>query len=303
MIRNAALLSLLVFFLSATAYNNVSVGADNRADQDQQTTLSAPIVTAFGSLDGSTVDRYDSIAVFFQNAPGVPGSGTTLEGTLTEWLLAAGFTVVERSRTQQLLDEQRNHSPSTDETARAIHASKLSGAKAVVFGSVSEWKEDYAGDRALSSVTLGFRIVDVANGTVLFHGQAYYPRPLKKSPQAIAHILLTNVIAHMMATINGGWLGYAWKLIEQDGKRLAVITDVLPGTPSQKAGLKVGDVILACNGLDSTNWNSRRQFYEVCRVEPGQGMLLTVERGGEPYTMLMTAIDRRQWYRDRSRAK
>lgn len=275
----------------------------SEAIQTAQAKPNPPIVTAFGSLDSSTVDRYDSFAVFFQDAAGVPGSGAMAEGVVTSSILAAGFTVVERARMQQVFEEQKVQLQHVDETAREIRIGKLVGAKAVILGTINEWKQENLNGRSLSSVSLGLRIIDVETGSILFNGQGYYARPLTDSPKVIATLLLANIIAHFGATINGGWLGSAWRLTEQDSRRVAVITLVLPGTPAEEAGLKVGDVVLFCNGATSMNWKSLRQSHKTCRVEPGQEMVLQVTRAGETLFIKMITVDRIQWIRERTTAK
>jgi serine protease Do len=57
-----------------------------------------------------------------------------------------------------------------------------------------------------------------------------------------------------------------------------VISSVTPGGPAEKAGLKVGDVIVKVNGRDVTDSNSLRN--EIASTAPGSDVTLTISRDG-----------------------
>lgn len=63
----------------------------------------------------------------------------------------------------------------------------------------------------------------------------------------------------------------------------ALITEVLPGTPAEEAGLRAGDVITA---IDRTPVNPTHQLSDVvAQYEPGDRTTLTIWRGGQRETV------------------
>jgi serine protease Do len=60
--------------------------------------------------------------------------------------------------------------------------------------------------------------------------------------------------------------------------RGAIVSEVRPGTPAERAGLKQGDVILSLNGKAIDSSNSLRN--QVARVSPGTAVTLSVLRDG-----------------------
>lgn len=70
----------------------------------------------------------------------------------------------------------------------------------------------------------------------------------------------------------------------------AVITEVAPGTPAEKAGLQRGDVITAVNG---TKLNGQTPLGSVLDpLKPGDTVTLTVNRNGETKTLTATLVER-----------
>ena len=78
-------------------------------------------------------------------------------------------------------------------------------------------------------------------------------------------------------------LAQSFKLDSTDG---VVVVQVEPGSPAEKAGLQVGDIILAYNGkaIDEANVLPRL----VGQTKPGQQAKLEVFRGGERRTVTAT---------------
>ncbi|MEP6891056.1 MAG: PDZ domain-containing protein, partial [Nitrospirota bacterium] len=52
--------------------------------------------------------------------------------------------------------------------------------------------------------------------------------------------------------------------------------------PAEKAGLKVGDRVVACNGIALVTVSSDREAKRLCRVEAGQALKLDIRRAGSP---------------------
>src|SRR2546428_9726001 len=250
----------------------------NQTTQIAQPRIAPPIVIAAGSLDSSTLDRYDPVVVIVSNAPGVSGQTNTIEGFITSSMLSYGWTLVERAKIQSIFEEQQFQLKNANETAQLVRVGKLAGAKAVVLGTISEWKQEKIKEQTLSSVSLGFKIIDVETGAILFNGQGYYAYPLRDPPQVIAQNLFANIIAQLSANVGlRGLLGAGWKLTDQDGHRTAVITKVMTGTPAEQAGLKAGDLLLSCNGKSVMNWKNQRHSLMECRTDPRHEMVFQID--------------------------
>jgi len=75
-------------------------------------------------------------------------------------------------------------------------------------------------------------------------------------------------------------LAEQFKLKETKG---ALVSDVQPGSPAEKAGLKAGDVIIEFDGKPVTD--SRHLKLQVARVSPGSTVQVKVLRDGAPKTV------------------
>ena len=95
-----------------------------------------------------------------------------------------------------------------------------------------------------------------------------------KSPNVIYAIIDCEDIGKGPKPFNA-FLG----LVGEDRDGIPVITQVMPGSPAEKLGLQVGDILLSADGLDLY------LFDELLAVlqgkEPGERIKLTIERGEE----------------------
>jgi regulator of sigma E protease len=64
-----------------------------------------------------------------------------------------------------------------------------------------------------------------------------------------------------------------------------VIDQVIPGDPAQRAGLQVGDRVVAANGVPITSW---LQFTRIVRGSEGRPLSIEIERGGARLTLALT---------------
>lgn len=83
-----------------------------------------------------------------------------------------------------------------------------------------------------------------------------------------------------------GWLGV---YLEQD-RNEAVIAEVIPGSPAAKAGLQVGDVMLAVG--DQATANSAEFIAAIRKAAPGDRVRIKVQRKGQESIMIVKLGDR-----------
>jgi predicted metalloprotease with PDZ domain len=88
--------------------------------------------------------------------------------------------------------------------------------------------------------------------------------------QACLHYMAENIKKK-------GWIGVEW---DRSGPR-PVITKVVPKSPAEKAGIQVGDEILAFNGISSTEKEEVIWAEVKKQLIPGNKITLTMERSGK----------------------
>ncbi len=248
-----------------------------------------PVTSGAGPISSDTIEKYQKVAVFkFLDAPGAPTSGTIVAGIAASQLNIRGFTVVERSRLEQIFSEQQIQLMHADETSHALNVGRIAGAQAVVVGEVTRWQSNqHREDREAGSetyVTIAMRLVDVESGIVLFSSDGYFAKPARSTPEDAARFILRALsgrLAIKTGLIASGLTGFSWDVQRRGGEQVAVVTEFDPDSPARDAGLRSGDVILACNGRESTGWKTQWQAMKACQVEAGQTLSLRVLRGGQ----------------------
>ena len=74
-----------------------------------------------------------------------------------------------------------------------------------------------------------------------------------------------------------GWAGVSLEMSE-DGLR---VSEVHPGTPAAKAGVKAGDVLVAINGVEYAEENQEKMAKFEKEMIPGKEFTYTIARGGK----------------------
>jgi C-terminal processing protease CtpA/Prc len=92
--------------------------------------------------------------------------------------------------------------------------------------------------------------------------------------------------------LGSGRIGVNWELQEEKGTRFYMVRDLRRGLPAEKAGLKVGDRIMACNGASLAAVRTDRDAKRLCRVEAGETLQLEVRRANSPIELFVTAEKR-----------
>lgn len=109
----------------------------------------------------------------------------------------------------------------------------------------------------------------------------------------IGFAIPSNLVAPVIASVNHGgkiirlWLGISLKTISSEevlsGKFIsskgALITQVYPNTPAEKAGLKAGDLIIEVNGHEIANEAAYR--FRLAIAKQNEAVVLSVVRGTE----------------------
>ena len=252
-----------------------------------------PVVTGLGPINRETIDRYRTMAVMaFEDAPGAEESGSRVAGMVTTLLLDLDINMVERTELDEVFKEQVIQLKHADD-AEVLNVGKLVGAQAIVVGEVQQWGR-LDGEQN-SRVSLGFRIIDVESGVVLFNGEGYGSDTTADDPERLARAIVQRILARFgsqTGLLGSGRIGVNWDFQESAGTRYYLVREIRIGLPAEKAGLKVGDKVVACNGMALATVTSDREAKRLCQVEAGQSLQLDVRRAGQPIEISLTAEQR-----------
>jgi len=252
-----------------------------------------PVVAGAGPINRDTIDRYRTMAVLlFEDAPGAPGSGSRVAGIVTTLLLDLDVNMVERTELDEVFKEQVVQLQHADD-ADVLKVGKLVGAQAIVVGEVQQW-ERTEGEQ-IRRVSLALRMIDVESGVVLFNGEGYGSDATADDPEGLARVIAHRILARFgsqTGLLGSGQIGVNWELQESAGARYYLVRELRGGWPADKAGLKVGDRVVACNGAVLSSVPSEREAKRLCQVEAGQTLQLDVRRAGQPIEIFLTAEKR-----------
>src|SRR5574338_630875 len=247
-----------------------------------------PVVTGNGPINRATIDRYRTMAVMlFKDADGIPGTGSRVAGIVTNLMLDLDVHMVERSKLNDVLKEQVIRLTHTDD-ADALEVGKLIGAQAIIVGEVQQWERRE--QERTHSVSLALRMIDVETGLLLFSGQGHLTDPTTDNPEGSARLIVHRMLARFASQtglLGSGQIGVSWELQGDDVSRFYVVKELRSGMPAEKAGLKVGDRVIACNGAPLFDTMTEREAKRFCQVEAGQVLQLNVRRADQ---LLMIAV-------------
>jgi len=252
-----------------------------------------PVVTGIGPINRDTIVHYRTMAVMlFEDAPGAQGSGSRVAGIVTTLLLDLDINMVERAKLDEVLKEQVIQLTHTDD-AEVLKVGKLVGAQAIVVGEVQQW-ERTVGEQ-VSRVSLALRMIDVESGLVFFNGEGHGSDATADDPEGLARVIAHRILARFgsqTGLLGSGQIGVNWELQESAGARYYLVRELRGGRAADKAGLKVGDRVVACNGIALATVTSDREAKRLCRVEAGQTLKLEIRRGGSPLELSIVAETR-----------
>ena len=252
-----------------------------------------PVVTGVGPISRDTIDRYRTMAVMpFVDAATAQGSGSRVAGIMTTLLLDLDINIVERAKLDEVFKEQVIQLKYADD-AEVLKVGKLVGAYAIIVGEVQQW-ERTAGEQ-VSRVSLAFRMIDVESGLVLFIGEGHGSDATADDPEDLARVIAHRILARFgsqTGLLGSGRIGVNWELQELAGARYYLVRELRSGLPAEKAGLKIGDRVVACNGAALSTVSSDRDAKRLCQVEAGQTLKLDIRRAGSPLELSIIAGSR-----------
>jgi hypothetical protein len=252
-----------------------------------------PVVTGVGPINRDTIDRYRTMAVMpFVDAVAAQGSGSRVAGIVTTLMLDLDVNMVERAKLDEVFKEQVIQLKHADD-AEVLKVGKLVGAHAIVVGEVQQW-ERTVGDQ-ISRVSLALRMIDVESGLVLFNGEGHGSDATADDPEGLARVIAHRILARFgsqTGLLGSGQIGVNWELQELAGARYYLVRELRGGRPADKAGLKVGDRVVACNGIALATVTSDHEAKRLCQVEAGQTLKLEIRRGGSPLELSIVAETR-----------
>ena len=252
-----------------------------------------PVVTGIGPINRDTIDHYKTMAVMLmEDAPGASGSGSRVAGIVTTLLLDLDINMVERAKLDEVLKEQVIQLTHADD-ANVLKVGRLVGAQAIIVGDVQQWERQEQG--RTNKVSLSLRMIDVETGQLLFNGEGYLADFTTDDPESSARLIVHRILARfgsLTGLLGSGRIGVNWELQEEKGTRFYMVRDLRRGLPAEKAGLKVGDRIMACNGASLAAVRTDRDAKRLCRVEAGETLQLEVRRANSPIELFVTAEKR-----------
>lgn len=252
-----------------------------------------PVVSGNGPINRETIDRYRTMAVMlFEDAAGAQGSGSRVAGIVTTLLLDLDVHMVERAKLDEVLKEQVIQLTHADD-ANVLKVGKLVGAQAIIVGEVQQWERHQ--QERMHSVSLALRMIDVETGLLLFNGEGHLTDPTTDDPEGSARLIVQRILARFgsqTGLLGSGRIGVNWELQEEQGGRFYLVRELRSGLPAEKAGLKVGDRVVACKGASLTTAKSERDAKRLCQVEAGETLQLDVRRADGPLHLSVTADKR-----------
>jgi predicted metalloprotease with PDZ domain len=93
----------------------------------------------------------------------------------------------------------------------------------------------------------------------------------------IVHRILT-LFGSQTGLLGSGRIGVHWELQEERGDRFYLVRELRSGLPAEKAGLRVGDRVIGCNGSALADARTERDAKRICQVESGRMLQLDVRR-------------------------
>jgi len=252
-----------------------------------------PATAGYGPINSQSIEQYHSMAVMtFADAPNAPGSGAKVSSIVTNLLLELDIAIVERSKLEQVFEEQVVQLKYSDE-ANALRIGKIAGAKAIIVGEVQQWES--TDPEKIAKVALTLRMIDVETGQLLFDGEGHSNDPISATPDNLARLIAHRIITRFgvkTGVLGTGRIGVMWDWREWPISHVFLVQEISNGSPADRAGLKVGDAVIGCNQVSFASIQTERQAKHACQIDAGQPLNLEVLRGDQ-HLNLQTIAERR----------
>ncbi len=159
-----------------------------------------------------------------------------------------------------------------------------------MIGEIQQWETEQ--QDGVSRVSLSLRMIDVETGLLLFKGEGFVTDATDDDPETLARKIVHRVLTRFGAKtgiLGSGRIGVNWELREEAGSHYCLVREIRSGSPAEQAGLRVGDMVVSCNGSSLAQVNNEREAKQLCRVAAGQTLSLEVRRGNQHVLIVATA--------------
>ncbi|MEW5693247.1 MAG: GNA1162 family protein [Candidatus Hydrogenedentota bacterium] len=110
----------------------------------------------------------------FRNASGIGGAGIRVSESFVVQLLKIGrYEVIERTRIDQILNEQKFSQLNIVDQETAIKIGKIAGVDAVLIGTVTEYRDMWEGETP-PEVGANVRLIDIETGAILWAASEHF---------------------------------------------------------------------------------------------------------------------------------
>ncbi len=230
--------------------------------------------------------------MLFEDASGVRGTGSRVAGIVTTFMLDLDVHMVERAKLDEVLKEQVIQLTHGDD-ANVLKVGKLLGAQAIIVGEVQQWERRE--QERTHSVSLALRMIDVETGVLLFSGEGHLTDLTTEEPESSARLIVHRILTRFgsqTGLLGSGRIGANWELQEEKAARFYLVRELRSGLAAEKAGLKVGDHVVGCNGSALSSAKTKRDIKRLCQVDAGQTLQLDVRRADQSIKVVVTAEKR-----------
>lgn len=87
-------------------------------------------------------------------------------------------------------------------------------------------------------------------------------------------------------------IGINRELMDEQGVRFYLVRVMQSGLPAEKAGIKIGDRIVVCNGASQSDVKAVRETKRLCQVGAREALQLDNRRTDSSMTVVVTAGQR-----------